>query len=694
MGRAKAGRARADGLIRTLAVSLLAAIASGSQPMVWTPAVAQTIDPQPPAASISSDGQGAVGDEIDLGPDCMAPPRAIARAEDLMSGSLELSRHEPFALPEDPTWAEDPFNDRNWRFQFHSLRFTWDLFEAWATTEEPSYRDRALFLIRDWVRDNPPGAGRSDFSWNDHSTAWRTVVLACAAHVRPDADWIRTALRRHATMLADPAFYVHHGNHALNQSRGLLAAACVLGRRDWQRLAARRIATLLESSVDDQGVTNEQAVFYQLYNLEAYRAAADRLDACGATRPPALRRLERMTDLLTHATLPDGAYAAIGDTGHTRAAPIPGTTAEFAASGGRRGPRPTERFAIFRAGFAFGRTGWGERRAFEDEVVWTARFGPGRQFHGHLDHGSVTLYGHGRRLVDDPGLFTSNFNQWRAFAIGRSAHNVIAVDGLEYDASSRAPVEDVTTSAAHDDITIRDAGYTGVHLRRRIVFSRGLGWLLVDDRASSATSRTYRQLWHLLPETNPRHDRDVVRTRATGGNVAIIQLRSTEATTVVEGRRSPLQGWYSTGLNKREPAPTIVSRSSGPTARFVTLVVPLPYCNAAVRLSRVAVSGGGVRFDLSVAGLEERVVIAGRRVTITVGSGQPIQARPVSRRASGSASWPSSATSRDRLRSCLRQGFQGGKQTVHARIQLVGKDAAPPDDTRVIDDKEGPSAPA
>ena len=95
--------------------------------------------------------------------------------------------------------------------------------------------------------------------------------------VAPKTAWVRDALRTHGAVLADPAFYVDHGNHALNQSRGLLAAGCILGRRDWQRLAARRIAALLAESVDRQGVTNEQSVYYQLYNLEAYRAAADRL---------------------------------------------------------------------------------------------------------------------------------------------------------------------------------------------------------------------------------------------------------------------------------------------------------------------------------------------------------------------------------------------------------------------------------
>jgi hypothetical protein len=553
----------------------------------------------------------------DFGPDCRQRPDAMARADELMAGTLRLSRHRPTRLPRNPTWAEDPFDDRNWEFQYHSLRFVWDLFEAWRMTRAADYRDRGLFLLRDWLRDNPPGAGRSGFSWNDHSTAIRTWVLACAAVVAPKAAWVRDALRIHGAVLADPAFYVDHGNHALNQSRGLLAAGCILGRRDWQRLAARRIASLLAESVDAQGVTNEQSIYYQLYNMEAYQAAADRLRACGMAVPRAFRRLDRMTDLLTHATLPDGTYASLGDTSHAPARSIRGTTAAYAATEGRMGPMPAARFVTFDAGFAFGRTGWGTARRFEDEIMWSARFGPGRAYHGHLDHGAVTLYGYGRRLVDDPGLFSANVNQWRKFAISRSAHNVITADRIDYTASSKATLTRSNTATTHDDITILDPGYRGVDLRRRIVFSKGLGWLLVDDHAASRSVRTYRQLWHLLPGADPRLAGTAVRTRFDGGNLAIFQLRVPDEVNVIEGRRTPLQGWYSTTLNRRKRAPTVEAVLSGRNVRYVTLLVPLPRPEARVRVSGVSVRGPNVWFTLNVDGRRERVEIGRRAVEVT-----------------------------------------------------------------------------
>ena len=236
--------------------------------------------------------------------------------------------------------------------------------------------------------------------------------MACATVVAPKAAWIRRgACGIHGAVLADPDFYVNHGNHALNQSRGLLAAGCILGRRDWQRLAARRIAVLIVESVDSQGVTNSQSVYYQFYNLQAYRAAGERLRACGMDVPRTFRRLDRMPDLLTHATLPDGTYMTLGDT-----VPRQGQSnsrndrrvRRKQRAGRVRCPRsdPPCSMPASRSGAPAG----GPARPIRAGGRLLGTLRPGRRNHGHLDHGAVTLYGYGSRLVDDPGQFSANVN--------------------------------------------------------------------------------------------------------------------------------------------------------------------------------------------------------------------------------------------------------------------------------------------
>jgi hypothetical protein len=236
----------------------------------------------------------------------------------------------------------------------------------------------------------------------------------------------------------------------------------------------------------------------------------------------------------------------------------------------------------------------------------------------------VTLYGYGRRLVDDPGLFSANVNQWRRFAISRSAHNVVTVDDVPYARSAVATVSRVRTSPTHDDITIRDRGYEGVALQRRIVFSHGLGWLLVDDHATSDAIRTYRQLWHLLPGADPERDAATVRTRQDGGNVVIFQLLAPDRTRILKGRRTPLQGWYSTTLNKWKRAPTVEAIRTARSVRYVTLLVPIPRAETVVRVTSMAIDGPRVRFQIRVDARREQVLIARTDVTVTTLRNAPL----------------------------------------------------------------------
>ncbi|TMD27712.1 MAG: hypothetical protein E6I94_09345, partial [Chloroflexi bacterium] len=297
---------------------------------------------------------------------CDAGTNPIPAANRLMANEYRLTPKPTVRLPANPTWRENPFHDNLWQFHYHSLVYVLQLEGAWARTGENRYLDRAVFLLRDWLRDNPRSNPPSPFSWNDHSTAWRAAVLACTAEIVPVSTWLRQALLLHGSTLADPAFYRRHGNHALNQSIALLDVGHVLNRTDWMQLASARINALIEESVDVQGVTNEQSIGYQLYNYRRYLSAEDRLHACGQPISRAFARVAKMPTFLGWATLPNGEYELIGDTSAAVATSIPGTLAEFAATAGTSGPPPAADFMAYDAGYAFGRTGWGAARPFAD----------------------------------------------------------------------------------------------------------------------------------------------------------------------------------------------------------------------------------------------------------------------------------------------------------------------------------------
>lgn len=497
----------------------------------------------------------------------------------------------------------------------HSLQVVSSLLGAWADTGRPEYLSRAEFLLRDWVESNPRTGSFSIWAWDGHATALRSEVLACASIYLPGRAWLQSALFLHARTLADPVFYEIHGNHALNQSIGLLEAANLVGRADWKKLASDRIATLILESIDTQGVTNEQSVAYQWYNFARYRLAESRLRAMGLPIPAAFARVDQMPKFLAYATRPDGKWETIGDTDTQAAAPIAGTWAEFAATKGASGPKPGGTFALYRAGYLFARSGWGEKRAFADEVFLSLRFGPAPIIHGHADGTAITFYGYGSKLLLDPGKYSYNYDAYRTFMKGRDAHNVVTVDGLKWSSKAATTLVKQQATATMVDAITTTAGYPGVKQQRRVTWSRGLGYVLVEDRATSTVTRSFRQLWHLSETANPLVTTSSFRTRSRRGNVLIRQLMPVTSSRIVKGRTTPVQGWISYVHGSRVAAPVVEVVKSGRSVRYLTLIVPAAGQPAAT-ISGLRTTATGYSVVVTIGGKSERVTVNGTTASI------------------------------------------------------------------------------
>lgn len=583
------------------------------------------IGPAPAVATLRPPGSAAVP-SAGYPAHCRDGGDPIPAADGLLQDRYQLGTHPAVTLPHDLTWTEDPFHDTNWMFLLHSLQYVKDLLDAWRLTGEQRYLDRALELGRDWAADNSVGAEPSIWAWNDHSAALRGVVFACfkdlGVTIPPviekgvRRDWLGDVLRMHGRMLADPVFYRHAGNHALNQAIALLEIGRVLRDDSWLALATQRLDTLGVASIDTQGVTNEQAVGYQQYNWSRYGVARDRLLAIGRTPGPWTARLDLMPRFLVHATLPDGFYEMIGDTEHGRALSIPGTANEFAATAGASGPRPASSVVTYSAGFQFARTGWGEDRANTDETFLSIRWGPAPRFHGHADGGSITLYGFGTRLIVDPGKLDYNPGKWRAFFKGRSAHNVVTADGLAWTFLTSTSVVDQTVDDRLVHRRLRSAGFPGVVNTRRVSFSRSMGYVVVEDRVTSSSIRTFRQLWHLVEDANPQVTTAGVITRRARGNLLIRQLIGRPGVTVVKGRSDPVQGWISYRHGTKVAAPVIEVTQRGTSVRYLTLLVPSEGVPAAT-VSGQTVTSDGYSLVVTIGGRSERLVVNGKSATIT-----------------------------------------------------------------------------
>jgi hypothetical protein len=614
--------------LRILVTAAVVAAGLGLGPHVATTPAEGRAAPAVSTAGVDSGATaGGVGASLEAGSrqesdvttlraGCAGTVDSITRADQMMRNRYQIGTRPYVTLPSNPTWREDPFHDNNWLFDYHSLRFALTLVQAWALTGERKYLDRALYLMKDWYVDNPWSNPRSPFSWNDHATAWRAMVFACTATIT-FPTWLRTSLDLHGRTLASSSFYVGHGNHALNQAIGLLEVGVVRRRSDWRRLAADRINTLVVEIVTATGVCREQSVEYAYYDYVRFMYARARLRATGQYVSSAFARIDKMPTFIGWATLPNGEYELIGDTTAKRTRPIPGTLAEFAATGGLAGPRPSATIRVYGAGYAFGRTGWGDDRGFAAETAFSLRFGPAVRYHGHVDGGSLNVYGFGRRLIVGSGTYSYNRGPYRTYFYGRRSHNAVDVPGARYSSSRGTSLLFQRRTTTAFAISVGVGRYKGVSDTRTVAFSRRLGYLIVDDRLASTTSHAYVQQWHLFPGAKPVVGGRTVRTSVSGGSVVIKQLALAPAISVVTGQTGPIQGWRTYRFGSKARAPAVLVRRHGTRARFLTLIVPVPSPTTTVKVLSTRFWSTGFSVVVSVGGSRERMTLSGRTVSAT-----------------------------------------------------------------------------
>jgi hypothetical protein len=598
---------RLAGLRRLAVVAIAAALAASLGP---APSVQAALSG--PAGWPDSAVAPMAGASADLSPDCVNDPDPVARADELLANAYLLRPHPIVTLPADPTWAENPLHDDNWQFQYNSLRYVLDLLAAAGLTGNVAYQDRAVFLLQDWAADNPRVGSPTVWSWNDHSTALRAVVLACTADLLGMTPWLQAALILHGQTLADPAFYVRVGNHALNQAVGLLEVGRVLGRADWVTLAGSRINTLIQASVDSQGMTNEQSMGYEYYNYLRYNLARQRMLTTGLAPSAAFARLDLMPKVLAMATLGNGELDMIGDTGRGGAS-IPGTWAEYAASQGASGPKPTATIARYNAGYLFVHSGWGERRAEVDETTLATKWGPAPIIHGHADGLELTLSAWGSRLLVDPGRYAYGSSPYRTFFKSRQAHDVVTVDGKTWPWSAPSWLLSYAQSSRYVDIRLRTTGYSGVTHTRRITYSRGLDYIIVEDRLTSTTYHTYRQLWHLPEDANPKIGVSSVWTQRPRGNVLIRQLLGAPQMRIVKGATSPIQGWISYTYGTKVAAPVEEAIQHGTSVKYITFILPAAGHPTAT-LSHFSPTSTGYTLTVTIGAHAERVTVSGASI--------------------------------------------------------------------------------
>jgi hypothetical protein len=510
-------------------------------------------------------------------------------ADDLLAGDVKISSSVQVTLGanNNVSWAQTQLDDGSARL-LYSLKWVEELVREWRRTGTDAYLDKAVGLTLDFIADNPADGGPDPTdAWYPMYAGQRTTTLACVYAASGNSS-VGAALSAHGAWLAGKVRSMPVWNQAIDPNLGLLAAGCDRGIASYRSLASSEFDRQISGQIDAGGVLNEQAPGYGRFVWERWGAVADKMADCGLTPPSAIAvRRAALLDWLAWASDPSGRVAPIGDSYASIVPPTPiGAPTVWTTSQGASGTKPsTDVMRVFDGGWVFGRSSWDQ---YATSTWWSLRFGPARDLHGHEDHQSVTLWIDGREVLVDSGHAGYADATYREALRGAQAHNILHLPDEEFRIR-RATALTRTDSGAgwqfnevrDDALGIQDNKVVDAPRTRGVLMLPGHDAMVVQDRATRATSGLFEQLWHLPPgSTIKAQSRSAVIARHPSGQADIhvvqVALPGEElprgSTSTVTGQTNPYLGWYSDEPNQRTAAPVVRMRRVGTETRMITVI--------------------------------------------------------------------------------------------------------------------------
>lgn len=471
-------------------------------------------------------------------------------------------------------WNADPFGDRNWRFQLSAWRMLDPLWRRAGDAPAERHVRAALAFVGDWHARHGSGGG-SDYAWDDMATGLRAQHIAWIIHLAGAGAWTPAPAERrlladlaamHYAKLCDPAF-LSRGNHGIFQVHGARLLELVSEEGLVPRLAngpyfQQCMLRLVESQFGADGVHREGAPFYHYFierQMRRVRPALYPLVADGIKR-----RLAHAQDVTPWLVMPDGNFAAIGDT--EGRGPL---LRSLKLADGRLGVRPGGDRYIHRAwpdsGYAVVRTD-PLRFAGPHSMLLVSMGSLLGRAHDHADELGFELFHAGAPLVVDSGKYGYEDDDWRRYFLSDMAHNVAGYpdvafmpgDTAEAGSCMREVVADGDSIAIGGRVERRRPGRAIVHERKFRYLPRER--LSIEDRLETDGTAQPELRFHFHEDIEARDLGGSIQLVRAGTPVATLELpaRAAGHRLARGGDRWPPYGWRSPSYLKRVATTTLV----------------------------------------------------------------------------------------------------------------------------------------
>lgn len=534
----------------------------------------------------------------------------------LLENRITLSPHPEWQAQQVIDWSADPFEDKNWRYQLQMLRFTRPLINA-GLKGDTRAASRLTEIICSWAqRFSGDRRAKRAPQWADMVDGIRALHICLAAPVilahRPELnEWLTQLIEEHAQWLMEPS-HIGRANHALHQHEGLYVCGAVLKKASYKNVALDRLQALFEEQYDDQGINAEGAIAYHYLNYLVWKRIHTRLQHESDSMPELERRVEAAALALAHSTRPDGTFPSIGDTDGGSAQKVRSPETDYATSLGAKGTPPERTSAVYKSGYAFGRSGWGEtERPFDEETYYSISFGKADRIHGHPDGGSITFSSFGTNWVVDPGKLQYQANPQREWLVSREPHNLVHIQGKTPNPSACVSLSQHRSEEDYDEYLFNDDSFHDVELTRRVIYSHQGEYLVVIDTVAAPQPVTATLRWQMGPNLNVTQESNTqlhVRDDSRGSFLTLAFTGTKGDTNVFHGADRADGGWVATGWKETAPAHTVTTTKAGKSFRFITVLCAAKNTQPSITTLRPSVPGS-ISLKIERAGQSERIVI-------------------------------------------------------------------------------------
>ncbi|WP_203457176.1 alginate lyase family protein [Paenibacillus tepidiphilus] len=447
---------------------------------------------------------------------------------------MDMERTQiPVAFTGAIDWNHVPAGDVEWAYMLNRHRYWVALGQMYVLTGEERYAEGLCGQLEDWIGRNPLPAGPGEvLTWRSieaglRGTNW-TKALSYVLHSPSFTPGLLVkclhALYVHAEYLAAPySGWKNISNWGVLECCGLLHIARFLPElrlsEHWSDLALERMRTTASLQILPDGLHWEQSPTYHHEVLSSYLEMIHLAHSGGISLEPAVLNTVQAA---AHASLgiaqPDGGQPMTGDSDRLAVAPLMAAAALlfndpvlrfgggerldydnawlFGRSGLRQyagmSAKPPQELsqAYTHSGNYIMRTDWDRQALYL--LLRCAPLGGG---HGHADSLHIDIHAYGRSLLTDLGRYNYSDSEPLRQTLKRpSAHNTFVVDDTDFTevidtwqygaVASPAGIHWVTLP----EFDYAEAGHDGyrrlevpVYPRRRILFIKPYGWLLVDS---------------------------------------------------------------------------------------------------------------------------------------------------------------------------------------------------------------------